>query len=144
MIAQVTVPQNAYIAADLQLTKGWCLRELDEVTAADDAFRSATIDGQIIDQARKALDEPSFRIVTTDAETIATRTDKWDPATETSRAERAAAELATERDDVLVRAQARIDELIGLDRRQRADRGVAHRNSDRPARRRTRRVCPRR
>ena len=46
--------------------------------AADDAFRSATVDSHIIPQARKALDEPGYRIVTTDAETIATRTDKWD------------------------------------------------------------------
>ena len=115
VIGQVTVPPNAYITADLLLTKGWCLRELDELTAADDAFRSATIDGQIIPQARTALDEPGYRIVTTDAETIATRTDKWDPATETSRAARAAAELATERDGVLIRAQGRIDRLIGLD-----------------------------
>lgn len=115
VIGQVTVPPNAYISADLLLTKGWCLRELDELTAADDAFRSATVDGQIIPQARQALDEPSYRIVTTDAETIATRADKWDPATETSRAARAAAELATERDDVLARAQERIDRLIGLD-----------------------------
>jgi type VII secretion ATPase EccA len=115
VIGQVSVPPNPHIAADLQLTKGWCLRELDELIAADDAFRSAAIEGQIIPQARKALDEPGYRIVTTDADTIATRTDKWDPATETSRAARAAAELATERDDVLIRAQGRIDRLIGLE-----------------------------
>jgi type VII secretion ATPase EccA len=114
VVSQVITPSNTQITADLQLTKGWCLRELDEPTAADDAFRSATIDGQIIDQARRALDEPSFRIVTTDAETIGTRTDNWNPATETSRATRAAAELATERDDVLILAQERIDRLIGL------------------------------
>ena len=69
----------------------------------------------MIPQARRALDEPGYRIVTTDAETIATRTDKWDPGTETSRYARAAAALATERQEVLSRAQARIDELIGLE-----------------------------
>jgi hypothetical protein len=37
--------------------------------AANDAFRSAIVDGQVIPQARKALDEPGYRIVTTDAET---------------------------------------------------------------------------
>jgi type VII secretion ATPase EccA len=106
---------NVYILADLALTKGWCLRELGEHDAANDAFRGAIIDGQVIPQARKALDEPGYRIVTTDAETIATRTNKWDPATETSRDARAAAALATERHEVLHRAQARIDELIGLE-----------------------------
>jgi type VII secretion ATPase EccA len=113
-LAQVTT-QTAIIAADAALTRGWCLRELGDPAAADDAFRSATVDGQLIPQARQALDNPSYRIPTTDAETIATRTDKWDPATETSRHERAAAELADERRDVLAAAQARIDRLIGLD-----------------------------
>ena len=114
LMAEVSTT-NAYILADLALTKGWCLRELGEQDAANDAFRSATIDGQVIPQARKALDEPGYRIVTTDAETIATRTNKWDPGTETSRDARAAAALATERQEVLNRAQARIDELIGLE-----------------------------
>lgn len=106
---------TAVIAADAALTRGWCLRELGDAAAADDAFRSATVDGQIIAQARDALNNPDYRMPTTDAETIATRTDRWDPATETSRDERAAASLAEERRDVLADAQARIDELIGLE-----------------------------
>lgn len=114
VLAQVST-HNVYILADVALTKGWCLRELGEHDAANDAFRSATIDGQVIPQARKALEEPHYRIITTDAETIATRTNKWDPNTETSRDARAAAALANERDEVLARAQQRIDELIGLD-----------------------------
>lgn len=114
LIAEVAT-QNAYIAADLALTKGWCLRELGEFEAANEAFRSATIDGIVIPPARVALEQPDFRIVTTDADTIATRTDKWDPRTETSRDARAAAALASERQEVLNRAQARVDELIGLE-----------------------------
>jgi type VII secretion ATPase EccA len=114
LIDQVST-QNAHISADLALTKGWCLRELGELNAADEAFRAATVDGQLTPQARKALEAPEYRLVTTDAETIATRTDKWDPATETSPHQRAAAELATKRQQVLNRAQERIDELIGLD-----------------------------
>jgi type VII secretion ATPase EccA len=106
---------NAYILADVALTKGWSLRELGDNDAADAAFRSATIDGRVIPQARSALEEEQYRIVTTDAETIATRTNKWDPSTETSRDERAAVALASERDEVLLRAQQRIDELIGLE-----------------------------
>ncbi|MEM6110112.1 AAA family ATPase [Mycobacterium sp. 050272] len=114
LIAEVTT-QNAYIAADLALTKGWCLRELGEFEAANEAFRSATLDGVVIPPARVALEQPDFRIVTTDADTIATRTDKWDPRTETSRDARAAAALASERQEVLNRAQTRVDELIGLE-----------------------------
>jgi type VII secretion ATPase EccA len=114
VLAQVSTP-NVYILADVALTKGWCLRELGDRDAANDAFRSATVDGQVIPQARRALEEEQYRIVTTDAETIATRTNKWDPGTETSRDERAAVALASERDEVLLRAQQRIDELIGLE-----------------------------
>ncbi|WP_071286307.1 AAA family ATPase [Mycolicibacterium llatzerense] len=114
LIAVITT-NNPVVAADLALTKGWCLREQGAADAAQDAFRSAVLDGQLIGPARQALDNPSYRIVTTDAETIATRTDKWDADTETSRAERDAAELADERRDVLATAQARIDELVGLE-----------------------------
>jgi type VII secretion ATPase EccA len=114
LLAQVST-HSAAVAADAALTRGWCLRELGDPAAADDAFRSAAVDGRLIDQAREALDNPSYRIPTTDAETIATRTDRWDPATETSRDERAAVALADERRDVLADAQARIDELIGLE-----------------------------
>ncbi|MEB3033404.1 AAA family ATPase [[Mycobacterium] nativiensis] len=108
-------PTMAVVAADIALTRGWCLREQGDVPAADEAFRSAVVDGQLIPQAREALDNPEFRMPTTDAETIATRTDKWDAATETNRDERAAAELSDRRSMVLADAQARIDKLIGLD-----------------------------
>ena len=50
-----------------------------------------------------------LRLVVTDPEIIATRTDKWDP----SRAQRDAEVLAAEQQDVLAAAQARVDELIG-------------------------------
>jgi hypothetical protein len=54
-----------------------------------------------------------LRLVITDPETIATRTDKQDPSTETSRAQRDAEALAAEQQDVLAAAHARVDELIG-------------------------------
>lgn len=114
LLSQVSTT-TAVIGADAALTRGWCLRELGETAAADDAFRSAAIDGQLIPQARQALDNPSFRLPTTDAETIATRTDRWDPETETNRAEREAADLSEQRREILADAQARIDELIGLE-----------------------------
>ena len=45
------------------------------------------------------MDNPNYRLIVTDAETIATRTDEWDPGTETSRAQRDAAALAAEQRD---------------------------------------------
>jgi type VII secretion ATPase EccA len=106
---------NPFIAADVALTRGWCLRELGDEDGALAAFRAAAVDGKSLPAAQQALDNPGYRLVVTDAETIATRTDKWDPASETSRAERDAAALATEQKQVLDVAQRRLDELIGLD-----------------------------
>ena len=65
--------------------------------------------------AREAAQNPLLRLIVTDAQTIGTRTDKWDPATETSREQREAAALADEQQAVLDKAQARLDELIGLE-----------------------------
>jgi type VII secretion ATPase EccA len=106
---------NPYIAADIALMRGWCLRELGEEDAARNAFRGAVVDGTLLDAARQALDNPDYRLVVTDADTIATRTDRWDPATETSREQRAAVSLAADQQQILDQAQARLDELIGLD-----------------------------
>ena len=106
---------NPYVAADVALTRGWCLRELGDEEAAAAAFRAAAVDGQLLEAARQALDNPGYRLIVTDAETIATRTDEWDPGTETSRAQRDAAALAAEQQQVLATAQARLDELIGLE-----------------------------
>lgn len=106
---------NPYVSADVALTRGWCLRELGDPDAALAAFRAAAVEGQLLPAAQQAIDDPSYRLVVTDPETIATRTDKWDPATETSRAQRDAAALADEQKDVLAHAKRRLDELIGLE-----------------------------
>jgi type VII secretion ATPase EccA len=106
---------NTVLAADIALTRGWCLRELGDEDAAKAAFRAAVVDGQMLPAARDAVDNTLLRLVSTDAETIATRTDKWDPDTETSREHRAAEALADEQQAVLATAQARLDELIGLE-----------------------------
>jgi type VII secretion ATPase EccA len=88
---------------------------LGDEDAARAAFRAATVDGRVLDAARQALENTSYRLIVTDAETIGTRTDKWDPSTETSREQRAAVSLAEDQRDVLEEAQARLDELIGLE-----------------------------
>ena len=106
---------NPLLAADIALTRGWCLRELGDEDAARAAFEAAVVDGQMLPAAREASQNPMLRLIVTDAQTIATRTDKWDPATETSREQREAAALADEQQAVLDKAQARLDELIGLE-----------------------------
>ena len=108
-------PDNPYVAADVALTRGWCQRELGDEEGARASFRAAVVEGALLEPARQALDSANFRLIVTDADTIATRTDPWDPATEVSRSARDAAALALEQADVLARAQARLDELIGLE-----------------------------
>src|SRR6202007_2824288 len=87
---------NQVLAADIALTRAWCLRELGDEDSATAAFRAAAVDGQLLPVARDAVDNPALRLVITDAETIATRTDEWDPGTETSREHRVAGALAAE------------------------------------------------
>ena len=106
---------NPYVAADVALSRGWCLRELGEHDDALAAFRAAAVDGQLLPAAQQAIEDSSYRLVVTDPETIATRTDRWDPSTETSRAQRDAAALAAEQKEVLAQAKHRLDELIGLE-----------------------------
>jgi type VII secretion ATPase EccA len=113
--AEKITTTNPYVAADVALTRGWCLRELGDEDAARAAFREAAVDGELLDAARQALENPDYRLIVSDVETIATRTDEWDPATETSREQRAAAALLARQETVLASAQAKLDELIGLD-----------------------------
>jgi len=114
-LIETITTSNPYVAADLALTRGWCLRELGDEDAAKAAFRAARVDDKLLEPARQALDDSHYRLIVTDAYTIATRTDKWDPATETSQQSRAAEDLVRDQQEVLARAQARLDELIGLD-----------------------------
>ena len=96
------------------LTRGWCLRErrptLRWRRSAPPQWR-----GSCLPAAQQAIDDPSFRRSGTDPETIATRTDKWDPATETSRAQRSTRTWQKGRREVLAQRQRRLDELIGLE-----------------------------
>ena len=133
----VTVPPNAYIAADLQLTKGWCLRDLDELIAADDAFRSAAIEGQITRRPAMLSISPASASSPPTLTPIATRTDKWDPAhrNQPRRPRGCRAGHRTRRRPYFALRGRSTAWLIGLARRQRTNRGVAHRNSGRAARR---------
>ena len=106
---------NPFVAADVALTRGWCLRELGDEDGAQGAFRAATVDGELLEAARQALDNPNYRLVVSDAETIASRSDHWDPATEISREQREAAALIARQETVLAAAQTKLDELIGLE-----------------------------
>jgi type VII secretion ATPase EccA len=65
--------------------------------------------------ARIALSDPTYGLEVTDQETIESRTDRWDPATGLSRAEREAAENAKTAKERLAEAEATLSAMVGMD-----------------------------
>ncbi len=66
-------------------------------------------------RAKEAMADPTFALELTDAATIDSRTDRWDPATATTAAQRAAAEHADTARKSLATAEETLAGMIGLD-----------------------------
>jgi ESX secretion system protein EccA len=66
-------------------------------------------------RSRTALADPTFGLEVTDQETIESRTDRWDPATAVTRAQRAAAENASTAKERLAEAEATLNAMVGMD-----------------------------
>jgi type VII secretion ATPase EccA len=109
---------HPHIAADAHTIKGWCYRAAGDVPAADTEFRTAVTDGALSPASAFALAHPDWQLSVTTAEQIATRTNKWDPTTETTPGQQAAAELTQARSAALTQAQTLLDSLIGLDKQK--------------------------
>ncbi|OOK76197.1 ESX-2 secretion system EccA2 domain protein [Mycobacterium kansasii] len=73
------------LVADLAYVRGMVYRQLHDDEKARIWLSKATINGVLTDPAKEALADPKLRLVVTDEQTIASRTDKWDPATAKSR-----------------------------------------------------------
>ena len=82
------------IAADLAYIRGMSYRQLGDETNAAVWLSKATINGVLIEPARRALAEPALQLVTTSESSITSRTDKWDVSTERANADRRAELLA--------------------------------------------------
>ncbi len=108
------------VRANVALTRGWCLREQGDEAAATAQFRTALVDGELLDGARQALDNPAYRLVCTDAESVASRTDRWDPATECSAADRQEQADGARRAEMLAAGRALLADQVGLDEVKRA------------------------
>jgi type VII secretion ATPase EccA len=67
------------------------------------------------EQSRIALSDPAYGLEVTDRETIESRTDRWDPDTGLTRAERAAAENAKTAKERLAEAEATLSAMVGMD-----------------------------
>ncbi|WP_081287912.1 type VII secretion AAA-ATPase EccA [Mycobacterium asiaticum] len=102
------------IAADLAYIRGMAYRQLGDEHQAQVWLSKATINGALVESAKRALADPTLQLVVTDEEVIASRTNKWDVATERSALERTEAEHEERRRQLLQEGRALLDNQVGL------------------------------
>lgn len=102
------------IAADLAYVRGMAHRQLGEEDKAQIWLSRATINGALMEPAKRALADPALQLVVTDDETINTRTNKWDVTTEVSEERRQEEENEERRAQLLAEGRALLDRQVGL------------------------------
>ncbi len=100
-------------ATAAMFTHGLALREQGSEEAAREQFEAVYSRDPSFTANAQALSDQRFRLVVTTAETIASRTDKWDPASADSPGTTVGDD--TGNGDLLRTAQAELDEQIGLE-----------------------------
>lgn len=103
-----------FIAADLAYIRGMVYRQLGEEANAQTWLSRATLNGVLIEPARQALADSHLQLVVTDEDTINTRTNRWDSATERSRHERNESADQDRRMELLDEGRALLDQQVGL------------------------------
>jgi len=89
-------------------------RQLGETDQAEIWLSKAAVNGALTEPARQALADPRLQLAVTDAETIDSRTDKWDLSTERSAEDRADVENRERRAELLAEGRALLDNQVGL------------------------------
>ncbi|WP_297795413.1 type VII secretion system ESX-5 AAA family ATPase EccA5 [Mycobacterium sp.] len=107
-------------AANIALyTQGMCLRHLGREDEAVELLRRVYSRDPKFTPAREALDNPNYRLILTDPETIEARTDPWDPDSAPTRAEAEAARHAEEAAKYLAEGDAELNAMLGMERAKR-------------------------
>ena len=107
-------------AANVALyTQGMCLRHLGREDEAVELLRRVYSRDPKFTPAREALDNPNFRLVLTDPETIEARTDPWDVDSAPTRAETEAARHAEEAAKYLAEGDEELNAMLGMERAKR-------------------------
>ena len=107
-------------AANVALyTQGMCLRHLGREEEAVELLRRVYSRDPKFTPAREALDNPNFRLILTDPETIEARTDPWDPDSAPSRAQTEAARHAEEAAKYLAEGDAELNAMLGMEKAKR-------------------------
>ena len=107
------VPGAANIA---MYTQGMCLRHVGREDEAVELLRRVYSRDAKFTPAREALDNPNFRLILTDPETIEARTDRWDPDSAPTRAQTEAARHAEEAAKYLAEGDAELNAMLGMER----------------------------
>jgi type VII secretion ATPase EccA len=107
-------------AANVALyTQGMCLRHLGREEEAVELLRRVYSREPKFTPAREALDNPDYRLILTDPETIEARTDPWDPDSAPTRAETEAARHAEAAAKYLAEGDAELNAMLGMEKAKR-------------------------
>ncbi|SPM42691.1 type VII secretion AAA-ATPase EccA [Mycobacterium numidiamassiliense] len=107
-------------AANIALyTQGMCQRHLGREEEAVELLRRVYSRDPKFTPAREALDNPNFRLVLTDPETIEARTDPWDPDSAPTREQAEAARHAEEAAKYLAEGDAELNAMLGMEKAKR-------------------------
>jgi ESX secretion system protein EccA len=107
-------------AANVALyTQGLCLRHLGREDEAIELLRRVYSRDPKFTPAREALDNPNYRLILTDPETIEARTDPWDADSAPTREENEAARHAEEAAKYLAEGDAELNAMLGMERAKR-------------------------
>jgi type VII secretion ATPase EccA len=100
-------------------TKGMCLRHLGREDEARELLRQVYSRDAKFAPAREALDNPDYRLVLTDPETIEARTDPWDPDSAPTREQTEAARHAEAAAKYLAEGDAELGAMLGMEQAKR-------------------------
>ncbi|ART74225.1 type VII secretion AAA-ATPase EccA (plasmid) [Mycobacterium dioxanotrophicus] len=103
------------LTRDALFCRALVLRHQGEPEEARTVLTNIRVQWPGFERAQTALSDPTFGLQITDPQTIETRTDRWDPSTETSAEQRAAAESARSAQTLLAEAEAELAAMVGLD-----------------------------
>ncbi|HYB35167.1 MAG TPA: type VII secretion AAA-ATPase EccA [Mycobacterium sp.] len=110
------VPGAANVA---MYTQGMCLRHLNREEEAVELLRRVYSRDAKFAPAREALDNPNYRLVLTDPETIEARTDPWDPDSAPTREQTEAARHAEMAKKYLAEGDAELNAMLGMEKAKR-------------------------
>jgi type VII secretion ATPase EccA len=107
-------------AANIALyTQAMCMRHVGREEEAVELLRRVYSRDPKFTPAREALDDPNYRLILTDPETIEARTDQWDADSAPTRAQTEAARHAEMAAKYLAEGDAELNAMLGMERAKR-------------------------